>query len=361
MINLGVAIGGGTGLILANIYKDCLDRIASKHKKQIKFHDSGTADFCSYQGIRDLNTWNSKPKSVAEAEQLTQLYAYWYNDLGIDAVFRTSVNAEALYRFRQNVKAVKEILIFTDYNNKILLIRDQAEGFYANETYDLDLEEVSFSGKYTRAHTKVLIEHANQIGDTLFGPGAYHKWGIYKHHLFGTIIEKWFGHFDADFKLLQPDTGFTEILEYLKQRNERNLLILASNEVGDLMYEPLMENQMRVGEKLDLYSKSNFLDDVFCTKDDKGSIKNNLVEYQTVHGSADDLLDEQGETNRVLPYATLRIASKVAQTKFNISKLSKNMDRIIGETKIEFFDEEQVDTKAILQFIYKKMKENKLI
>ena len=272
-IKVGIAIGGGTGLQLTKIFEDCLKKMAQKADVDITFEKSAAPYYSSYEDIKKFE--NTKDQSIKEAESLHDQYTKWFGSYDaptIDTVFRTSVNAEALYLFRQKVGAIKEILIPTDNGNRILLIRDQTEGFYSNTSYEITDEEITFSGKYSKKHLQKVIALISARARRVFEGSDYLKWYIAKHHLFGYTLEVWCKEIDRSFDLIQPDTGLTQTFEYLKRKNEKNLLILASNEVGDLMYEPFMESLQSSAPKLDLYSRSDFLNPPFNGK---------LVEYQT--------------------------------------------------------------------------------
>ena len=382
-------MGGGSGKILAKVFQDFLEVMVTKYVPNHKvtwYFQKGTKTienlkeddiYSSYQLLleRGKELVQKKYKipteiqiaeilqqiSIAEAQQLYQDNLYFLKQ-GVRTVFRTSVNAEALYEFRQQVGAVKEILlnkqdfnVFDDLSHsktrKILLLRDQSEGYYANTSYKIknhgNKEEIiEFKGKYSKVQIRRLVEFAKKRGDSRFGRKNYSIWASYKNHLFSNRISAWFEEFDPKIQVFQPDTGFTKLFDFINGRKENghdNIVFITSNEIGDLVYEPFIEILKSTGEKLDLFSKSFFINPPF-----KG---NQFVEYQNVHGSADDLFKEQRE-HELIPYSTLRIAAEILKKQFELNHIQGIVDKAIAKTKLHFLiSEEKYDIYTAIDFI----------
>lgn len=366
VIKIGLVIGGGSGRWLAHIFKGFLeffinDCCNGKFDKRIILYsneelgnptDQDTAaTFSSYNTLkkRGKDTAATMQKiSVEEAQRLEALYQAWQAE-GVEVVFRTSVNAEALYSFRAKVGAIKEVF-FTkkqfihsnldkapqsenkDTLQRVLMIRDQIQGFYTNENYTTDNdkapETIHFQGSFSKQQFEDIITFAKERGEKRLREG-FNIWVSYKHHLFGNIIEKWVKTIDPTIQVYQPDTGFTELFAYLDNpKQQKDLLFIAGNEVGDLMYEPIIEIVNSTGRKLDLYSKSFMLN--LPNKTNNAY----LYELQTVHGSADDLI-EKNRQEEILPYATLRIAAAILENQWGIQGFITLMDKVVAKVQLQ--------------------------
>jgi isocitrate/isopropylmalate dehydrogenase len=132
------------------------------------------------------------------------------------------------------------------------------------------------------------------------------KWGAaridrifmpYKFQLlegvFAEWIREWSYAHNVQIRLRQPDTMNRNLLRgSLKGR----ILIVASNEWADIMHVLLLD-QLGLGAQENRFSRNSFL---------QPSVSK-LVEYQTVHGSADDIAGKQ----QVNPAATLLAAAAI--------------------------------------------------
>jgi len=249
-----------------------------------------------------------------------------WHEAGVNVIFRTSINAEALYQFRQEVKAVKVFGIETPVGSRILFIRDQAEGFYANQSYTIGVEEssIKFQGVYTKQHQQAVANFALREAQKFMGDIPYQKWAIYKYHLFANLIEKWMQEVDQTFISLQPDNGIANLINLIGKGHNghleyNNVLCVCSNEVGDMVYETMI-GAMNIEPKFDLYSRNIYLSEEFSGE---------ITEYQTVHGSADDLVDIE----KLIPYATLRIVGDILAQYFDLQHLKSGIELAIAESK----------------------------
>ena len=210
MPKIGLVRGAGTGSRLADIFTSYLSLLAKANKSSYKVYEDLDSSgepyiYHSYHSIvratqNDIATF--KEVSDEEADRLKNLAQKWFRE-GVEVSFRTSVNAESLYRYRQEVQAVKEISFFTEQGVKVMIVRDQAEGFYANRRYIYNSDDIEFSGTYSREYqtrfAKWALDHAKKNLQA-----QHKKWAIYKNHLFGNILEEWFKGTDASLKTFQP-------------------------------------------------------------------------------------------------------------------------------------------------------------
>ncbi len=201
------------------------------------------------------------------------------------------------------------------------------------------------SAKFNKAHIQALAGYSIQLARDFFGEGiSFHKWSIYKFHLFGDILEKWFTDFDRDFKAFQPDTGSTNLYRMISNdrhnNQSQNLLVICSNEVGDLIFEPILGYiNLSDDAKIDFYTRNYYIAQPF---------NGNLLEYQTVHGSADDIKN----LNKVMPYAVLRIVADIAENNFEIKGIKSFLETVIGIAKRKRLN----TTSLIMEEIYTQLK-----
>ena len=385
-IKVGIICGAGSGPRLVGIFKRFLKEMMECHSKapHVVFIEDKEI-YHTYQSLVDFIGTNHhnriQRESTGEAQKLAQKYQSWFKKHRLHAVFRTAINAESLYQVRQYVSAIKEFRFKTPQDIEVLIIRDQAEGFYSNINYQVErkkgLVTLKFYGQYSEEHQKNIAKYALKKGIETWPEGNFDTWAIYKHHLFGDHFDQWIKDVNAEVKaqnsklnivdkIYQPDTGFTNLLNnYIyyrvanplnrgeniengkveknkgnfnkngKKQLKRNLLVFCSNEIGDLIYEVIL-GALNLNVKFDLYTKNVFLGNPF---------HGDLVEYQTVHGSADD--KSKLEDQDLKPYATLRIAAEMAEILLQIKNARQVTDEAIAESKVNQLKE----TDEIVDFV----------
>lgn len=396
IFKLGVIRGAGTGNRLVEIFTGFLKSLVQEENKRrpegrtirIEFEEDEKRGkdesekyyiYHSFQSlIREVqSTKESSYKILSErdAERLKGVCKDWF-EKGVRIIFRTSINAEALYLFRRDMKAVKELTFATPLGGKVLVVRDEAEGFYTNEEYRLGAGEVTFSGKYTREHQQRVTEHALTTAGDFFtrmeiqareaeirqlqaiNPNGrlqhqsrleelkveiqllkagkklpeFKQLAIYKFHLFGNFLERWIKEKSPGIAATQPDNGLTTLIQFINtgqlfQKEAKNVLVICSNEVGDLIHESLLSssNITSNSAKIELYTKNVYLAKPFYGR---------LKAYQTVHGSADDLEDDPQKREQLNPIATFRIAADIAENELGISNVRQKMEEAIVGVKI---------------------------
>ena len=313
-MKIGVIIGKGTGKILSMIFKTFLEYYAPLFDVEVIFEEN-TKPFDTFWSLKENDDAEFvKKKNAEDADELWKLLLD-FKEKDIQTIFRTGINAESLYLLRQRAKAVKEINFKTRHNKcEILVIRDEMQGFYANRDYQIgkNEEEVSGSFHFTQKNFEQIFQYANERGKEVFEEQAHEKWAVYKYHILSNALDKWVneinGKIEHPFHIYQPDTGLSKMYDFLNQSKEserlKKLLLIVSNEVGDIIYESLLET-LSFGDKNELYTRNIYLHPDL----------NKPLLYQTVHGSADDLI-VKGKLNELNPYATLRITAAIIANNF---------------------------------------------
>ncbi|MFJ9824886.1 isocitrate/isopropylmalate family dehydrogenase [Streptomyces sp. NPDC101160] len=295
---IGLAVGRGTGAELAAVFEQVLGRIG---------HLWGT----DVELVRSPRTYHSyvslkvEEGDVGKIARLTEDDAVHYERfcreqarLGTAAVFRTAINAQSLYLVRQRLQAVKVETLATG-DASVLLVRDQAQGFYTGENRHAS-GSVTRTMEFSREITEKILRFAvDRAGEEWPGEGPDQVLMAYKFHLLDGALDDWVADFrtrtGVDARLFQPDTVNRNMITHgLADRT----VIVAGNEWADIMHVVLLD---RFGSER---QENRCTENVYLHPE-----LNGLVEYQTVHGSADDL---EG-TGTVNPTATVRAAALIAE------------------------------------------------
>jgi len=311
MNKIGVVVGSGTGRELVGVFRRTLNKIAEILGKQIDIIEC-EHEFGTYESLRNASSRQIEKIIYDELETLHSFYKKFYS-LGGRTIFRTAINAETLYLFRKTGKAVKMIEIPLA-EKTLLIIRDETQGFYVDEHYKIGKERIEFTGSFTKENFRLVTNFAlNEANRVLRQP--FETWVVYKHHLFANLIQKWVTDVLPNIQVYQPNHA-TELLfqDYFTSQKSNDLLMIVGNEVGDILHEVLIFH-LEIGSRHTLYSKNIYLGDEF-----KG-----LTEYQTVHGSADNI----AKKNIVNPTATLRALGNIVENILGIDNFSSSMDRAI--------------------------------
>ena len=301
ILEVGVAIGRGTGPELADVFVKVLDQLARHFRVQVEVHRSSRI-YHSYHSLF------SAGHDLQYIRDDTTLDATHYEDFckklaaqGVNVIFRTAFTAQSLYLVRQHLEAVK-VEHFHKESVEILLIRDQAQGFYTgSNTYSLDALAVSRTSRFEKAIFDRIVTYSLSRGRRCWGENTKidSLTLVYKHHLFDGIFDVWAQEWsqkhDLHIQFIQPDTMNRNILAFGLQGHQ---LIIAGNEYADIM-EVLFLDMFEQGVQETSYSENVYL----------SPTASELVEYQTVHGSADDLTGK-GIVN---PSATLKAAATILE------------------------------------------------
>ncbi|MFJ2187157.1 isocitrate/isopropylmalate family dehydrogenase [Kitasatospora sp. NPDC087861] len=295
---VALAVGRGTGAELSTVFERTLSRIAGLYDTGIEL----------VRSPRTYHSYVSLKEEVTDTEQirrLTEEDAAHYERFcreqarrGTPAVFRTAMNAQSLYLVRQRLQAVKVEPIAAG-DAALLLVRDEAQGFYTGENLHSP-GVVTRTMEFSREITAKVLEFALRRARREWpddGPAQIVM--AYKFHLLDGALDRWVSEISrrlgVEVRLFQPDTVNRNLITHgLADRT----VIVAGNEWADIMHVVLLDRfgaerqENRCTENVHLHPELR-----------------ELVEYQTVHGSADDLAGK----DTVNPTATLRAAALIAQ------------------------------------------------
>ncbi|MFE2292435.1 isocitrate/isopropylmalate family dehydrogenase [Streptomyces sp. NPDC059452] len=297
---IGLAVGRGTGPEVAAVFERVLGTLARLHGTEIGVSRSPRT-YHSYVSLKAEGDVERVRRLTEEDAQHYEEFCRTQAALSTAAVFRTAINAQSLYLVRQRLQAVKvDALPAGDgAAASLLLVRDEAQGFYTGENQHLD-GVVRRTMEFSRGLTEKILSYA--VGR------AWQQWPdagperivmAYKFHLLDGALDSWVtdiaARHDVPVELFQPDTVNRNLITHgLPDRT----VVVAGNEWADIMHVVLLD---RFGSDR---QENRCTENVLLHPDVRG-----LTEYQTVHGSADDL---EG-LDRVNPVATVRAAAAIAE------------------------------------------------
>ena len=123
---------------------------------------------------------------------------------------------------------------------------------------------------------------------------------IYKFHLFDGVFSTWAKEWSKEYGIkieyVQPDTANRNLLAFGIQGRQ---VVIAGNEWADIMHVVLLD-MFGLGAQ-----ETRCTENVYLHPDVYG-----LTEFQTVHGSADDIADK----GLVNPTATIRVAASILES-----------------------------------------------
>ncbi|MER6917242.1 isocitrate/isopropylmalate family dehydrogenase [Streptomyces sp. NPDC000594] len=312
-----MAVGRGTGGELADVFERVLGALTAVHPTGVEIVRSPRL-YHSYVSLRE-------EPGVAEIQRLTARDADHYEAYcrglaarGATALFRTAINAQSLYLVRSRLRAVKTDLLTAGAGvgagvgggtcsgtgsgieeRSLLLVRDQAQGFYTGENTHIP-GRITRTMILTREITEAVIGYALERARRAWPDGRVGRVVMaYKFHLLDGAFDSWVAEaahrFGTPIEVFQPDTVNRGLLaEGLPDRT----VLVAGNEWADIMHVMLLD-RYGCGPQETRCAENVFLDPAL----------GRLTEYQTVHGSADDLTG----LDRVNPLATIRAAAQIAE------------------------------------------------
>jgi len=294
---VGLAVGRGTGPELADVFERVLGALTAGHPHGVTIERSPRL-YHSYVSLR-------AERDIARIRELTAEDADHYERFcrtraaqGTTAVFRTAINAQSLYLVRSRLRAVKVDPLGAG-GTSLLLVRDQAQGFYTGENRHTP-GEVTRTMTFSRELTEAVVRYALRRARQEWPDGRIGRVVMaYKFHLLDGALDAWVSaladRLGVDIELFQPDTVNRNLITHgLPDRT----LLIAGNEWADIMHVMLLD---RFGSER---QENRCTENVFLSPALAG-----LAEYQTVHGSADDLAGR----DLVNPVATIRAAALVAE------------------------------------------------
>lgn len=313
---IGLAVGRGTGAQVADVFEEAVGRFAELYGRRVAVRRSPRV-YESYVSLRSAATTRAAgPAGVTAGDvrdlgavdfirRLTRQDAEHYEGFlretaaaGVPVVFRTAINAQTLYLVRQRLHAVK-VDTLDAAGARLLLVRDQAQGFYTGDN------------EHGPGRVRRITEFSKEITEKVLRYAlwrARHEWpgegpaGIvmaYKFHLLDGALDEWAADFaereGIEVRVFQPDTVNRNLIAHGPA--DRTVLV-AGNEWADIMHVVLLD-RFGAGRQEDHCTRNVHLHDDVA----------GLVEYQTVHGSADDL---EGR-DLLNPVAAIRAAAAVAE------------------------------------------------
>jgi nicotinamidase-related amidase/isocitrate/isopropylmalate dehydrogenase len=314
---VGLAVGEGTGPELAEVFVEALGAFADEAGVALRveryphlFRSFGSS----------LQTRLSASRVAAESAEDADRYESFVRELaarGARVVFRTAFNAQSLYVVRERLLCLK-LEMLPGSGGELLLVRDQAQGFYAGSNDDPAHfpDRISRVTTFSRETTRRVLDFALAAARKRWGRDPDHFVMAYKFHLVDTRLARWVEEFAAergvDVRIYQPDTMNRGLL---RDQWRGNVVIVGANEWGDIMHAEILHRAGH-GSQDARCSRNEFLADGL----------QGIVELQTVHGSADDIAG-LGVVN---PLATLRAAAQIVE-ELGAAGFAERVERAIAE------------------------------
>jgi len=318
---IGLTIGRGTGAELSDVFENVIQQLSIKYGVHIEIFRSPRV----YHSYNSLIADYDDPSTINKETELDvkhyEAFCLESVSKGYAAIFRTAINAQSLYLVRQHQEALK-VEVFNQGDNSLFLVRDEAQGFYTGtNVHDLAKGILTRSCEFSKEMTGRIISYS--IGR------ARELWGsvdkvtmVYKFHLFDGVFSIWAKEWSKEFgvkvEFVQPDTANRNLLAFGVQGKE---LMIAGNEWADVMHVILL-NMLGQGAQ-----EGRCTENVYLHPSVAG-----LSEYQTVHGSADDI-EGKGIVN---PAATIRAAAAILERNCGCKGAENDVDhalQVLGEQK----------------------------
>ncbi|PRY40432.1 isocitrate/isopropylmalate family dehydrogenase [Umezawaea tangerina] len=294
---IGLAVGRGTGPELAAVFERVLEGIGRSYSVGVEVVRSPRTYHSYHSAKAEGGTRRIRELNRDDAEHY-EAFCRARADRGTTAIFRTAINAQSLYLVRQHLQAVKVDVIATP-TASLLMVRDEAQGFYTGENSHAP-GVVTRTAEFSREITDKVISYALRRARREWPDGEVDRILMaYKFHLLDGALDEWVADASArhgvEIGLFQPDTVNRDLVEHgLAPRT----VIIAGNEWADIMHVVLLDRFCSERQE------NRFTENVHLHPDVAG-----LVEYQTVHGSADDIAGQ----DVVNPVATVRAAATIAE------------------------------------------------
>jgi nicotinamidase-related amidase len=142
---------------------------------------------------------------------------------------------------------------------------------------------------------------------------------VYKFHLLDMRMAEWVREYaeerGLEIHICQPDTANRELA---RESWRGRVLVIGANEWSDIMHAELVVKYGH-GAQEERFSRNLYLHDDLA----------GLTEYQTVHGSADDIAG-RGVVN---PLATLRAAADILERHAGIEGATARLERALAEAR----------------------------
>jgi len=310
---VGLAVGRGTGAELASVFERALEKLGDVYSVETDISRSERI-YHSYFSLLAEGGFEQIRSLTEEDAEHYESFCRNQALRGIPAVFRTAINAQSLYLVRQRLCSVKvETLNTADLS--LLLVRDQAQGFYTGDnTHSGDT--VTRTIQFSKEITEKVISYAIDRARSTWPDGPVERiLMVYKFHLLDGMLSAWTAELSArygvDIELCQPDTANRNLVT--KGLSGR-VLVIAGNEWADIMHVILLD-RFGLGPQ-----ENRFTENVYLHPELSG-----LIEYQTVHGSADDIAGK----DIVNPQATIRAAAAIMERHGGCVNAMQTVDQVL--------------------------------
>ena len=310
MRQIGLITSGGTGPELSRVFRLAAETFAQLQGEPVVLAECPHA-FRSFTELRGLTPAECARIVERDLEELACFYRGFYA-AGGRFIFRTAVNAETLYALRRHLEAIK-ISHASLNRRRVTFVRDQHQGFYACDSWRGREDVIDFQGSFHKVKLRRIHDYAAAEASAWLGSDA-ETWFVYKHHLFANNIVSWVSEICPRAVVLQPGMAFAKLSGPGEADSRRPLLLIAGNEIGDLLQEVFTD-------QTGLHRETACARNIYLHPDVEG-----LVEYQTVHGSADDLAGQQ----RVNPVATLRAAAELFDRYLGLAGIGDALEKAIA-------------------------------
>lgn len=311
VLTVGLAVGHGTGPELADIFERVILHLADPYSVHVQLRRPSRI----YHSYLSLFSGGDNQENInKETMQDVEHYKRFCEEeaaRGTRVIFRTAITAQSLYIVREDFEAVK-MERFDQGQASILLVRDQAQGFYTGSN-DVGEGIVSRTCHFSKELFGRIVSYSMDRARQLWGPDAIDSIAmVYKHHLFGSTFDGWAKQLSKQYavkvEFIQPDTMNRNLLAFGIQGRR---LVIAGNEYADIM-QVIFINMFGQQVQETSYAENVYLHPKL----------HNLSEYQTVHGSADDLVGK-GVVN---PTATIKAAAAILERHAGCTGLEETLN-----------------------------------
>jgi nicotinamidase-related amidase/isocitrate/isopropylmalate dehydrogenase len=317
---VGLAVGEGTGPELAEVFERAVQSLGETFGVRVRLRRCRHR-FRTFAPVA-AGKWSTE-QVIQVTREDARAYERFLRSLaarGCRTVFRTAFNAQSLYEVRERLGAVK-VEQLKSATGEILLVRDQSQGFYGGKNSGPgNADEIRRTAVFSRQRTEAVIDFGLAEARARWDGPPDHVALAYKFHLLDDRFARWVDEAGrargVDLRVYQPDTMNRHLL---KGSFPGRLLLVGSNEWGDIMHADLLQ-RYGLGQQEERCSRNVYLAPPLA----------GLTEYQTVHGSADDLAG----CGTVNPAATLRAVVAILEHEAGCSGAAAAMDEAIAATAI---------------------------
>lgn len=329
MKKIGIIESGGTGKELAEIFKVSVEYLCNKADvpplEFVSFEENykykpGT--FWEIHKKFSKKSYVSLLKVISKEVRDINFFIKLASKKKVLGIFRTAINAETLYHLRIKSKIVKAVFVKIK-DRELLFVRDQIQGFYSNDNVISNRNQLKVNASFSLKNFNTILSFVqNKFLSKNYQPDIVLF--IYKYHIFGLELERMIMSAvnknipKINIKIMQPDSGIHYLLNDWWNYEDKKILVICGNEVGDMLLESLI-HFYKLGTKESVFTNEYSLDN------------SNIEILQTMHGSADSLTGNDS----VNPTATLKAVAYALENWLSIPNAVKRMDVTLSKTKFK--------------------------